>query len=276
MQLHFTKMHGLGNDFIVLDQTQQAFQLDEKKVCELAHRQLGIGFDQLLIVQAPSTEEVEFDYRIFNADGEEVEHCGNGARCFAKFVLDKGLTQNRLIKVHTAAGNIELLVNDDETVTVQMGVPIFEPSLIPFSAESESSSYTLELEDECVEITALAIGNPHAVVIVPNVQKAEVLTLGAQIESHTRFPNRVNAGFMEIVSPTEVNVRVFERGVGETLACGTGACAAVVSGIQLGLLEHKVTANLLGGQLHIQWDAPNKSVKMTGPCQSVFEGTIEL
>lgn len=276
MLLPFTKMHGLGNDFIVLNNLANNIHLDRHTIQKLSDRRFGIGFDQLLMVEAGDEESVEFNYRIFNADGHEVEHCGNGARCFARFVRDKRLTSNREIAVSTSAGRIVLLVNDDETVTVRMGIPEFEPSLIPFSADSVSSSYTLTLNDQVLQISALAIGNPHAVTKVLNVQTADVASLGPQVESHARFPNRVNAGFMEVVSETHIRLRVFERGVGETMACGTGACAAVVSGIVEGVLQNKVTVSLPGGDLGVEWNGPGKTVLMTGPCETVFEGNIEI
>lgn len=276
MKLEFTKMHGLGNDFIVINNLQGTIDLDPETIKCLAHRRFGIGFDQLLVVSKPSDPHVEFDYRIYNADGGEVEHCGNGARCFARFVCDKGLTQNTEIAVKTRGGNIVLMVNPDNSVTVQMGVPELDPALIPFSADSESSSYTLELDDELLQIGALAIGNPHAVTIVPDVRLVDIERIGPQVESHPRFPRRVNAGFMQIVSPKHIRLRVFERGVGETMACGTGACAAVVSGITQGYLTNRVKASLPGGDLDIEWQGPGRTVLMTGPCKLVFEGSVEL
>ncbi len=276
MHLHFTKMHGLGNDFIVINNIQKRIVFDQATIRGLADRRLGIGFDQMLIVEEASTSDVEFDYRIFNADGIEVEHCGNGARCFAQFVREKGLTRSDEILVNTKGGVIVLTVNADETVTVKMGIPEFEPSLIPFSADSLSSSYTLDLEGESMQIAVLAIGNPHAVTIVPKVDKVDIIRLGAQIESHCRFPNRVNAGFMEIISPEKIKLRVYERGVGETKACGTGACAAVVSGIMLGYLKSRVNVKLAGGNLFIQWPGAGETVLLTGPSESVFEGAIKL
>ncbi len=276
MLLRFTKMHGLGNDFILIDGMHRKFDLDAGTIRRLSHRRFGIGFDQLLLVEAGSHPEVEFDYRIFNADGEEVEHCGNGARCFARFVQEKGLTKNHRITVKTTGGNIVLMVNPDETVTVQMGIPQFEPAQIPFSADFASSSYTLALNDENLQIGALAIGNPHAVTIVDSVESTDVEGLGTLIESHSRFPNRVNAGFMEIVSDSHIKLRVYERGVGETLACGSGACAAVVSGIMQGHLQDKVKVSLTGGDLIVEWNGPGETVLMTGPCDTVYEGTIEI
>lgn len=276
MLVRFTKMHGLGNDFMVVNNLANDIILDKSTVRKLSDRRFGIGFDQLLVVEEGSDDTVEFNYRIYNSDGGEVEHCGNGARCFAKFVRDKGLTTNTEIAVNTSAGRIVLIVNDDETVTVRMGIPEFEPSLIPFSADSVSSSYTLNLNDEVLQIGALAIGNPHGVIPVANVDTANVEDIGPEVESHSRFPNRVNVGFMEVVSKRHIRLRVFERGVGETKACGTGACAAVVSGIVRGLLQNKVRVSLPGGDLGVEWNGPGETVLMTGPCETVFEGTIEI
>lgn len=276
MLLPFTKMHGLGNDFIVVNNLNNDINLSTSTVRKLSDRRFGIGFDQLLVVESADDDSVEFNYRIYNYDGGEVEHCGNGARCFAKFVRDKGLTSSTEIAVNTSAGRIVLLVNADETVTVRMGVPEFEPSLIPFSADSVSSSYTLKLNDEVLQLAALAIGNPHAVIQVDNIDRANVEGIGPELESHSRFPNRVNVGFMEIVSKSAIRLRVFERGVGETKACGTGACAAVVSGIVQGLLQNKVKVSLPGGELGVEWNGPGETVLMTGPCETVFEGTIEI
>ncbi len=276
MQIAFTKMHGLGNDFVVINNMQYKMDFDQKWIKRLADRRWGVGFDQMLIVEPPTSDNVEFQYRIFNADGAEVEHCGNGARCFAIFVRDKGLTTNKTIKVQTSGGIIDLIVNDDETVTVRMGVPEFEPALIPFSAECKSSSYTLNLKDESVQIGSLAIGNPHAVTLVSDVEAVDVIGLGSQITSHSRFPNRVNAGFMQIISADAIKLRVFERGVGETLACGTGACAAVVTGIVQGYLNNSVKVSLRGGDLYIHWDGINHNVLLTGPTATVFEGTITI
>ena len=276
MLLPFTKMHGLGNDFIVVNNLANDITLDGETIRKLSDRRFGIGFDQLLMVQAADNASVEFTYRIFNADGDEVEHCGNGARCFALFVREKGLTTSQEIAVNTSGGRIILLVNDDDTVTVRMGIPEFQPSLIPFSADSQSSSYTLELNDEVLQIGALAIGNPHAVIRVENVLTADVSGLGPQVQSHARFPNRVNTGFMEVVSETHIRLRVFERGAGETMACGTGACAAVVFGIEQGLLQNNVTVSLPGGDLGVEWKGLGEMVLMTGPCETVFEGNIEI
>jgi len=274
MRLTFTKMHGLGNDFIVINALDKPFSLTREDIRTLAHRRCGIGFDQILIVERASVPEAEFDYRIFNADGGEVENCGNGARCFARFVREQGLTTNREITVKSAAGLMRLSVDSDQLVTVQMEVPKFAPVDIPFAADTESSSYRLVVGGEEVEVGVTAIGNPHAVLVVDDVEDCQFERLGPLLETHERFPNRVNAGFMQPLSRSEIRLRVFERGVGETMACGTGACAAVVTGIRRSLLDKEVTVHLTGGDLQIRWPDNNKPVAMTGPCETVYEGTI--
>ncbi|MBD3671779.1 MAG: diaminopimelate epimerase [Gammaproteobacteria bacterium] len=276
MQLNFTKMHGLGNDFVVFDAIHQSVQLTTDQIRLIADRHFGVGCDQLLLVERADRTEVDFRYRIFNADGGEVEQCGNGARCFARFVVDKGLTDRREIPVETAQGDIVLHMQDDGQVTVNMGVPRFEPAEIPFQAEFRSSHYQLEVEGHTWLVGAVSMGNPHAVLHVTNVDSAPVETLGPAIESHMKFPNRVNAGFMEVLDRGHIRLRVFERGVGETLACGTGACAAVAVGRQQGLLDAKVRVDLPGGSLLIEWNGDDQPVMMTGPATSVFEGVIEL
>lgn len=274
MMLHFTKMHGLGNDFMVVDLVTQRARLDSERIRALADRRFGIGFDQLLLVEPPSRPDMDFRYRIFNADGSEVENCGNGARCFARFVLDQKLTARREIAVQTAGGNLLLKVADDGRVRVDMGAPRFAPSDIPLTAETESHDYALDIDGETISLDALSMGNPHAVIDVESVDHAPVTTLGPRIEAHPRFPRRVNVGFLEIVSRQRVRLRVFERGVGETLACGTGACAAVVSGIRRGLLDQHVEVTLPGGNLSIEWAGPGHSVIMIGPAERVFDGRI--
>ncbi len=276
MLISFTKMHGLGNDFIVIDAIHQALALTPDQVRFLANRRLGIGCDQVLLVETSPSPDTDFRYRIYNADGNEVEQCGNGARCFARFVRDKGLTDKDEISVLTAGGRIVLKVQPDGQVTVDMGAPRLVPQDIPFEAEQPSTSYTLELEGSHVEIGAVSIGNPHAVLRVDNVQTAPVAQLGPAIESHPRFPNHVNVGFMEIVAPDTIRLRVYERGTGETLACGTGACAAVVTGRIQGFLEDTVQVDLPGGRLVISWPGDAQPVMMTGPAETVFEGTIQL
>lgn len=281
MTLYFTKMHGLGNDFMVIDATRQSPTLSPERIRLWADRHVGIGFDQLLIVEPPTSPDALFTYRIFNADGSEVGQCGNGARCFARYVVDKGLTREREIPVDTKSGLITLHINDNGDVTVDMGAPITAPARIPFVAEKASQRYVLELPTLVagrteVTIDALSMGNPHAVIDVPDVQLAPVDLLGPLIERHARFPERVNVGFMEVVNRQMIRLRVFERGAGETLACGTGACAAVVSGIRRGLLDSPCRVHLPGGQLLIAWSGDaHTPVLMTGPAVTVFEGQLE-
>lgn len=281
-KLKFTKMHGLGNDFMVIDGINQKFNPSTAPIAAWAQRHTGVGFDQLLLIEAPRQAEADFRYRIFNADGSEVEQCGNGARCFARFVYDKGLTSKKQIVVETAGGVIVPRLTDDGLVTVDMGVPLLAPEQIPFTAIDEDDargiSHQLVIGNETVSVTCINMGNPHAVIVVKDIEQAPVHRLGAAIENHKQFPQRVNVGFMQIVAPRRIRLRVFERGVGETQACGTGACAAVVAGISLGLLgdDEPVEVNLTGGQLLISWQQqPDAHVWMTGPTQSVFDGEID-
>ena len=276
MKLNFTKMQGAGNDFVVIDGFTFPVTLTTTQIQQIANRFFGVGCDQLLMVEKTDTPNVDFRYRIFNADGGEVQQCGNGARCFVRFVIDKGLTNKHKIAVETASGVIELMLQKNGEVSVNMGAPNFAPEALPFLASKEQMQYTLVLAGTEITIAAVSMGNPHAVLIVDNVETANVSGLGPQIESHQEFPEHVNAGFMQIVSSHEIKLRVFERGSGETQACGTGACAAVVSGIQLGLLQSPVLVNTRGGQLNIEWLGGNSSVMMTGPAEIVFEGIIEV
>jgi len=280
MKLHFTKMHGIGNDFIVLDHTKSPFQLTKEIIQSLSHRQLGIGFDQLLIVEISTLKDVDFKYRIFNQDGNEVEQCGNGARCFYRFVKDSHLTDKASIRVETKSGVIELTEDHEHMIEVNMGEPIFNPKLIPFISDTEKNEYSIsiDLPDQkgLINIAALSMGNPHAVITVEDINKAHVKTLGAYLESHALFPKRVNVGFMEIVTPHHIRLRVFERGVGETLACGTGACAAAVSGIKRHLLTTPVKVDMTGGSLSIDWKGDTNPVMMKGPAVTIFEGDIEI
>jgi diaminopimelate epimerase len=275
MELKFTKMHGLGNDFIVIDAISQPVSLDPATIRRWADRHFGIGFDQLLVVEKPR-ESGDFRYRIYNADGGEVEQCGNGARCFARFVHDRNLTSKKTIRVETARGIITPTIEDNGEVTVNMGIPRFEPAYIPFIAPQRALTYSLAINGKEVEISAVSMGNPHAVQIVPDVDSAPVTSEGPIIESHPLFPEKVNAGYMQIVDRTRIRLRVFERGTGETLACGTGACAAAVIGISRGLLDSEVQVAMRGGNLRIRWEGEDQSVWMTGPAVSVFEGTIDL
>jgi len=269
-------MHGLGNDFMVINNIDGQLQFDTDQVKAWADRNTGVGFDQMLVVESPSTDKAEFNYRIFNADGAEVEHCGNGARCFARYVLDKKLTTNTLINVNTKAGLLELNSHDDGSVTVKMGVPTFVPEQVPFVADSQQPVYEIDVAGKTVPAGVVGIGNPHVVLQVPQVLNAGVRDLGPLLESHERFPNRVNVGFMQIVNSHHIILRVFERGVGETRACGSGACAAVAVGINQGLLDKTVTVTLLGGDLKICWQNTTSSIEMTGACSTVFEGHIRM
>lgn len=275
MKLKFTKMHGLGNDFIVIDAINQSVSLDPATIRRWADRHFGIGFDQLLVVEKPG-ESGDFRYRIFNADGGEVEQCGNGARCFARFVRDHDLTRKNTIRVETACGIIMPTVEENGEVSVDMGIPRFDPARIPFIAQEHALTYPLNVNDREIEISAVSMGNPHAVQIVPDIDLAPVTSEGPAIESHPLFPEKVNAGYMQIVDRTHIRLRVFERGTGETLACGTGACAAAVSGISRGLLDSEVQVAMRGGNLRIRWEGEDQPVWMTGPAISVFEGTIDL
>lgn len=276
MRLRFTKMHGLGNDFVVVDAINQSVELSAAQVRFLSDRHFGVGFDQLLVVEAPSSSGVDFRYRIYNADGGEVEQCGNGARCFVRFVHDKHLSDKREIRVETRSGVISPRLESDGKVTVDMGVPVFEPRLIPFVSDSAAVVQPLEVSGRSVPITAVSMGNPHAVQVVADVDAAPVAREGPAIESHPRFPARVNAGFMQVLDPHHIRLRVYERGAGETLACGTGACAAVVAGIARGLLESPVRVDTRGGELSIAWEGSGRPVLMTGPAVSVFDAEIEL
>ncbi len=275
MKLKFTKMHGLGNDFVVLDGINQKIDLDRQQIRTLADRHFGIGCDQLLLVEK-AEGTADFRYRIFNADGGEVEQCGNGARCFVRYVHEHGLTHKNEIRIETLSGVISPKLEVNGNVTVNMGKPQFEPEEIPFIAEKRELTYSLEIQGRLVTISAVSMGNPHAVLLVQDVDTAPVEADGALIEVHPRFPKKVNVGFMQIVDRSRIRLRVFERGAGETLACGTGACAAVVAGIRLGLLDRQVTVSTRGGELTINWDGNDAPVWMTGPAVTVFEGEINL
>ncbi|WP_226668543.1 diaminopimelate epimerase [Microbulbifer aggregans] len=276
MRLKFTKMHGLGNDFVMLDGITQRIKLSPEKIRFISDRHTGIGFDQLLLVEAPRNPDMDFRYRIYNADGSEVENCGNGARCFARFVRDRRLTAKEQILVETAGGVLELKVQEGDQVAVDMGAPILEPKEIPFEADIQAETYPLEVGGEVYNVGAVSMGNPHAVLLVENVDKAPVETLGAAIEHHPRFPARVNVGFLQIESRDKARLRVFERGVGETRACGTGACAAMVSARLRGLVDEELKITLPGGTLTIHWPGPGAPVTMTGPATAVYHGQIVL
>ncbi|MDR2164695.1 MAG: diaminopimelate epimerase [Zoogloeaceae bacterium] len=274
-RLGFTKMHGLGNDFMVIDAVRQDVRVTPEIVRRLADRHRGVGFDQLLLVEATTRPDADFRYRIFNADGGEVEQCGNGARCFARFVFDQGLTQKREMRVETRKGVIAPRLEENGEVTVDMGVPRFAPAEIPFLRAAEALLHPLEVGGVHVEISVVSLGNPHAVQVVPDIETAPVIEQGSLIESHPCFPERINAGFMQVVDRHTIRLRVFERGAGETLACGTGACAAAVTGIRRKLLDSPVRVITRGGELAIAW-TPGATVRMTGPAATVFTGDIEL
>lgn len=276
MKIRFSKMHGLGNDFVVIDGVRQSIALTSNQIRFIADRHFGVGCDQLLLVEKAGRPDVDFRYRIFNADGGEVEQCGNGARCFVRFVHEQGLTDKREIRVETMSGVISPRLEANANVTVDMGVPVFAPERIPFVSASDDVVQTLDVGGASVDITAVSMGNPHAVQVVADVDVAPVAVQGALIETHPRFPQRVNAGFMQVVGRQDIRLRVFERGAGETLACGTGACAAVVAGIARGLLDSPVRVVTRGGELAIGWNGNGTSVMMTGPAVTVFNGEIEL
>lgn len=276
VSVRFTKMHGLGNDFMVVDAISQPFRLRPEMIRELADRNFGIGFDQLLVVEPPGLPDVDFRYRIFNADGSEVEQCGNGARCFARFVRDQRLTNKKTIRVQTAKGVIELRVGKDGLVMVNMGVPELNPPAIPFAADCRKPVYTVDVDSTAVDLSAVSMGNPHGVLLVDDVESAPVETLGPLLETHPRFPARANIGFLQIIDRNHARLRVFERGSGETLACGSGACAAVVAGCLRGLLDPRVEVELRGGPLVIEWQGEGTPVMMEGPAASVFEGQLRV
>ncbi len=276
MRVSFTKMHGLGNDFVVIDTIAQPIKLSAEQVRYLADRRRGVGCDQVLLVGRSRSAGADFGYRIFNADGGEVEQCGNGARCFARFVRDRRLTDKDEISVETAAGIIRPRLQADGSVSVDMGKPLFDPQDIPFLAPKRALHYSLQLRGEVLSIGTVSMGNPHAVVRVDKAESAPVARLGPMIAAHERFPRQVNAGFMEVVGRNHIRLRVFERGVGETLACGTGACAAVCVGRSWSVLDETVAVDLPGGRLDVRWDGRQGAVWMTGPAEAVFEGEIDL
>ena len=275
MSIEFTKMHGLGNDFVVFDAVNQQVALNENQLRAIADRRFGVGCDQILFVEPARSPDTEFYYRIVNADGSEVEQCGNGARCFARFVRDRGLTDHDEIAVGTAGGDIRLYLEADGQVRVNMGAPQLQPQQIPFQADRRAESYWLEVDGHMHEIGAISMGNPHAVLQVQSTEDAPLERLGPRIENHPRFPRRTNVGFMAVHARDQIDLRVFERGAGETLACGTGACAAVVYGRLRGLLDQQVQVRLPGGTLVVSWSGDEQPVWMTGPAVQVFEGRLE-
>ncbi|MEX9892174.1 diaminopimelate epimerase [Providencia rettgeri] len=274
--MQFSKMHGLGNDFMVVDGVTQNVYFSPELICRLADRHTGVGFDQLLLVEAPYDPDLDFHYRIFNADGSEVAQCGNGARCFARFVRLKGLTNKQKIKVSTQSGRMTLTINENDGVCVNMGEPDFEPQRVPFRAIKEEKTYIIRAQERTVLCGVVSMGNPHCVIQVESIHTAEVEVLGPALESHERFPERANIGFMEIISADHIRLRVYERGAGETQACGSGACAAVAVGITQGLLAKRVKVDLPGGSLDISWDGPGSPLYMTGPATHVYDGVIQL
>lgn len=276
MDLHFTKMHGLGNDFVVINAISQSFEMGPELAFRLADRRFGIGCDQILIVEQSHQPEIDFRYRIFNADGSEVAQCGNGARCFAHFVHEEGLTTKKEIVVETASGPITLYIEEGGEVRVNMGPPNFDPASLPFSARGTAPLYEIEFDDQSITVGAVSMGNPHIVHQVENIDHAPVAEWGPKLEHHPRFPERVNVGFMEILSSSQIRLRVFERGSGETLACGSGACAAVAVGISWGELDNRVEVLLPAGRLIIEWQGGDAPIWMTGPATTVFTGTIEI
>ncbi len=276
MLLRFTKMHGLGNDFMVLDLVSQHAHILPKHAKQWGDRHTGIGFDQLRLVEAPTKPDVDFRDRNFNPDGSEVEQCGNGARCFARFVQDKRLTTKKRIRVETKSGIIELDIRPDGQITVDMGPPRLVPQQIPFQAENEALSYTVDVDGETVELAALSMGNPHAVLRVAAIEQAPVHSLGPKLEHHPRFPQRVNVGFLQVIDRQHAKLRVWERGAGETQACGTGACAAAVAAIRQGWMDSPLQLELPGGKLCIEWAGTGQPVMMTGPAVRVYEGQIRL
>lgn len=276
MMIQFTKMQGLGNDFAVIDATQKPLQLTAQQIKKMSDRHFGIGFDQLLVIEASSDAAADFNYRIFNADGSSAEQCGNGARCIGKYIHDHKLSAKKEIVVSTLAGNLPIILEADGQVTVNMGIPIFDPKMIPYKATHQTDRYQLPLENESITIGSVSMGNPHAVILVTDASTAPVKELGTKIENHPNFPKRTNVEFMQIINPQQIHLRVFERGAGETLACGTGACAAVVIGRLWQKLAEKVSVHLPGGTLIISWQGPNHPVWMTGPAEEVFTGTYTI
>ena len=276
MRIDFTKMHGVGNDFVVFDAPADESLLQPERLRTLADRRTGIGFDQALVLQKPRRPDTAVFYRIFNADGDEVEQCGNGARCIAALLQRRGLAANGAITLDSPVGIIRARIGPAALVSVDMGVPNFDPASLPFEAPREADGYPLEVAGRTLEIGAVSIGNPHAVLTVPAVESAPVATLGPAIEHHARFPKRVNAGFLEIVTRAEVRLRVYERGVGETHSCGTGACAAVAVGRRRGLLGSEVRVLVRGGELRVNWTGPGEHIWLTGPAEVSFEGHVEV
>lgn len=276
MLLHFTKMHGLGNDFVIIDGVRQNFTPTAELIRQFSDRRTGIGFDQLLIVEPARNSQTDFFYRIFNADGHEVEQCGNGARCVARFLHHEKLTTKNPMQVETLGGNLELKIENDSQVTVMMGIPNFNPAMIPFIAAQQASVYTISLAQQNIEFSALSLGNPHCVILVDDVDQAPVTQFGSALNHHSQFPKGVNVGFMQILNPNHIRLRVYERGAEETLACGSGACAAVIIGNQLKLLKESVRVDQSGGPSQVTWPNNASPVYLTGPAVCVFKGSISI
>jgi diaminopimelate epimerase len=276
MKLSFTKMHGLGNDFVLLNALEEAIELNKEQICFIADRRFGIGCDQLLMIEKSQTPGVDIRYRIFNADGNEVEQCGNGVRCVGEYLRTRGLTEKDEIVVETVNGIVTIYFENDEQIRVDMGVPVFEPKQIPMTVKEQRLFYSLSIDATELEFMAVSMSNPHAIILVDDVETAPVSTWGPLIQQHSNFPESVNVGFMQILDPEHVYLRVYERGVGETLACGTGACGAVAAGINAGRLEHDVDVELRGGNLQISWAGEGQAVWMSGPATTVYEGQIEI
>jgi len=276
MLIKFTKMHGLGNDFVVIDAVRQAVNLNSDIIKQLADRNLGIGCDQVLVIEPPSAKNIDFDYRIFNCDGTEVEQCGNGARCMGRYIADQNLSGKKLVRLKSKNRIMEVQLKSRTLVTVDMGPPTLEPDAIPFIADNQNTTYAIDIDGQTHNISAISMGNPHAVIRVDDINSAAVEQLGPQLQAHRQFPESVNVGFMEIVNPQHIRLRVYERGAGETQACGSGACAAAVAAIRQGLVENIVNIELLGGELSIEWQGDEQPVLMTGPTETVFHGQIKL
>jgi len=272
MKVEFTKMHGLGNDFAVINATQHSFQLTPSQIQQMANRRFGVGFDQMLVLEMSERDGVDFNFRIFNADGSEAEQCGNGARCIARFIREQNLSKSREFTLSTVSDVLRLKLESDDKVSVQMGVPRFDPAKIPFIADASANLYDVEVDNQLVKLGVVNIGNPHAIIPVKEIDADLVLTLGAQLSTHERFPEGANVGFMQVVDPQNIRLRVYERGTGETLACGTNACAAVAVGRRNGLLQERVMVSQPGGSLSIHWQGPDMPILMTGPATTVFHG----
>jgi len=276
MLVKFTKMHGLGNDFVVIDGVRQHIDLNPEMIKRLADRNLGIGCDQVLLIEPPSKKNIDFNYRIFNCDGAEVEQCGNGARCLGRYIADQRLSGKKSVLVKTKNCVMEVQIGSHNLISVNMGAPVLEPADIPFVAEQQDRLYEIDIDNQPYSISAVSMGNPHAVIQVDDIETAPVEALGSQLQTHQKFPESVNVGFMEIVNRQHIKLRVFERGAGETQACGSGACAAAVAAIQQELVDCSVSVELLGGELSIEWQGNSQPVLMTGPAETVFHGQINL